>query len=340
MLADHIAILASPGTLVADGSPVALKSTLGEGYSVEVSLNHDQGALTEKVGHASSSALLERIRTVTPNAYLTSASPTLANYHLKTKESSNVERVLQLLDNERTTLGVASYNVHATSMEDIFLTLMAQHKQSMPVSLQIQTLDRDGQVSSVAEIDKPSDVDKPSEIDVPKPMELTQGRRKSALSQALTIFHKRILITRRSWLTALLTVIIPIAGACIPLFFMTHRTSQCTSNFIEMNTTYTPLYLPFSLLGNFLLTMVDGSELLTSPPNVAATLGPTVSTVGVMNIPDNATFLSTIDQNYLNLGLGGISMGLQSGASLFAWEASPPRPLWANASQFCGQYSV
>ena len=36
MLADEIAVVAAPGRLVASGSPVNLKSTLGEGYTMKV----------------------------------------------------------------------------------------------------------------------------------------------------------------------------------------------------------------------------------------------------------------------------------------------------------------
>jgi hypothetical protein len=42
------------------------------------------------------------------------------------------------------------------------------------------------------------------------------------------------------------------------------------------------------------------------------------------NVPNNVTFVSMIEQNYLNLSFGGISIDTQTGDSLFAWQASPP----------------
>jgi hypothetical protein len=42
------------------------------------------------------------------------------------------------------------------------------------------------------------------------------------------------------------------------------------------------------------------------------------------NIPNNATFISMVQRNYLNLSFGGISIDTQTGNSLFAWQASPP----------------
>ena len=41
LLADNIAVLAAPGKLVANGTPVTLKTSLGEGYSVQVKFSHD-----------------------------------------------------------------------------------------------------------------------------------------------------------------------------------------------------------------------------------------------------------------------------------------------------------
>ena len=59
LLADTIAVLAAPGKLVAHGTPVSLKSSLGEGYTVNVSFNvHPQ----EKSSSAHQGELLGRIQ--------------------------------------------------------------------------------------------------------------------------------------------------------------------------------------------------------------------------------------------------------------------------------------
>ena len=72
LLADTIAVLAAPGKLVAHGTPVSLKSSLGEGYTVNVSFNvHPQ----EKSSSAHQGELLGRIRTLAPLAYPTSSTP-------------------------------------------------------------------------------------------------------------------------------------------------------------------------------------------------------------------------------------------------------------------------
>ncbi|KAJ7077598.1 hypothetical protein C8R43DRAFT_1178602, partial [Mycena crocata] len=44
----------------------------------------------------------------------------------------------------------------------------------------------------------------------------------------------------------------------------------------------------------------------------------------IFDVADNATFVSTIQNNFRNLTTGGISFDTASGNLLFAWEASPP----------------
>ncbi|KIK35268.1 hypothetical protein CY34DRAFT_592022 [Suillus luteus UH-Slu-Lm8-n1] len=154
----------------------------------------------------------------------------------------------------------------------------------------------------------------------PKALQLTNGRPRSPFSQALTIFYKRALIARRSWLTPLLIVVIAVCGACIPIVFLSGQETSCTTKF--QNESVIPLYFPESPI--YFSASGPGTQILESPPNITATLGRTASFLRTENIPDNATFVSTINQDYLNLTFGGISIDLQTGDSLFAWEASPP----------------
>jgi ATP-binding cassette subfamily A (ABC1) protein 3 len=65
----------------------------------------------------------------------------------------------------------------------------------------------------------------------PTPLDLTPARPTSLLYQSLTIFYKRLLILRRSWLSPLLAVVIACCGACIPLFYMDGRVSTCAITF-------------------------------------------------------------------------------------------------------------
>ncbi|KIJ66518.1 hypothetical protein HYDPIDRAFT_174588 [Hydnomerulius pinastri MD-312] len=312
LLADNIAILAAPGKLVAEGSPVALKTNLGQGYSVQVTF--DFSDLTEKEAVNPPSEVLDRIRELAPQCTMSQASPTHAAYHLKSKDSTVVENVLQLLEDEGGQYRIASYDVLGTSIEDIFLDLMDRETRSgTPDSAEKSIHSSDGASG-------PTVPDLVQPISVPPVLALTDGRARSPFSQALTIFHKRALVARRSWLTPVLVVLIAVCGSCIPLFYLSGQAPSCTLKF--KNETVIPLYWPDSPID--LLAFGPSDKILTSPPDITSTLGRTAMYMNIENIANNATFVSTIQQDYLNISYGGISIDTQTGASLVAWEASPP----------------
>jgi ABC-type multidrug transport system ATPase subunit len=310
LLADKIAILAAPGKLVAEGTPVALKSNLGQGYSVQVMF--DCPDLPEK---DLPTETLDRIRQVCPQCSMSLSSPSQASYHLKSKDPVVVERVLQLLEKERIALHVASCDVLGTSIEDIFLDLMAHQTSRISINSTEKSISSSGGVSdpTLAELTDGSSAP-------PGALQLSDGRPRSPLSQALTIFYKRALIARRSWLTPLLVVVIAVCGSCIPIVFLSGQDTTCTTQF--KNESVISLYFPESPI--YYSAIGPGTQILESPPDIIATLGQSAAYLKTENILNNATFVSTIDQDYLNLTFGGISINMQTGDSLFAWQASPP----------------
>lgn len=293
LLADNIAILAAPGKLVAQGSPVALKSTFGEGYTVQVSFNSEP-----KGWHGHPPELLSSIREITPLCHVSSSGPHQASYHLVSKDPKVVVKVLELLDTKGPTHGVQTYDVLGTSIEDIFLDLMNRE-----------------QTPEMAEVAESHTKSSASSIHSERPMELVSGQKRTPLSQAFTIFHKRALITRRGWLTPFLAVLVAVAGSCIPLFFLPTEEVTCVREF--RNVTSVALYLPFSPLSFF-------NDVLVSPPSAISYLGATGATLSILNVTDNATFIDSIQQTYRNLTMGGVSVDIASGSALVAWEASPP----------------
>ncbi|KAH9934058.1 P-loop containing nucleoside triphosphate hydrolase protein [Epithele typhae] len=307
LLADHIAVLKAPGTLVASGTPVTLKSNLGEGYIVTTTFAEDN---EKSAGGDHANQLLDRIRALAPLTYTTSSSPHEISYHLKLKEASEVQQVLELVEASRDAYGVANYSVNGTSIEDIFLGLMHDERPS------IEEKNEDAHSSTT-----PSLVHNSNATAV-APLELTNGRRRSPLSQAFTIFHKRVLIAKRSWLTPTLSVLIAVAGACIPTFFLNGQSApSCVMRF--RNVPQVPLYLPLSPLG-FLGEISTGGRILESPPGIVSTLGNSTSMLLLDPISDNATFVNTIDQTFIDEPFGGVSVDTQSGNALLAWEATPP----------------
>jgi ATP-binding cassette, subfamily A (ABC1), member 3 len=293
--------LAAPGKLVAYGSPVALKRDLGEGYSLQVSFQpevHGEKELTNP-----RSELLQSIHAIVPQTHTSVSSSQQISYHLKTRDAVIVGKVLQLLDREKATYGITSYDVLGTSIEDIFLELMAKNDDVHGIEEQYRR-----------------DTLTPDKMEGPAEMDLASGRPMSPLQQAITIFYKRCLIARRSWLTPVLTILIAIAGSTIPLVFLSSTQQTCIRRF--QNSTDIPLFLPFSSVVPF--TPGPSSTVLTSPPGIASTLGNSTAFLRVNNVADNSTFVNTIIQNYRNLSLGGVSIDLGTRASLIAWEASPP----------------
>ncbi|KAI0673936.1 P-loop containing nucleoside triphosphate hydrolase protein [Trametes maxima] len=307
LLADTIAVLAAPGKLVAHGTPVALKSSLGEGYTVNASFRPDEES-AEKSTVANQTELLDRIRTIAPLTYTSSSAPNEVSYHLKLKDPAVVQEVLALVEDSRGAYGIASYSVMGTSIEDIFLGLMHDDMRSEEKVLEKTDSSTAPSLSATP-------------IPAPPVLELTNGRRRSPLGQALTIFHKRILIARRSWLTPCLAVLVAVAGSCIPIFFLTSRAQTCVRTFRTVPTM--PIYLPASPLG-FIGEAAIGARVLESPPGIISTLGNTTQSLLTQNIPDNTTFVDTVNKTFRNQSLGGVSIDQQSGTALVAWEATPP----------------
>ncbi|KAF7347231.1 hypothetical protein MVEN_01478000 [Mycena venus] len=333
LLADNIAILAAPGKLVASGSPVALKRDLGEGYTVQVSLPVSDSL--EKTGPTHE--LLQHIRTLAPHAHMSSASPHQPLYHLKSKDTVVVDQVLQLLDRETEKYNIASYDVLGTSIEDIFLELMRKEDAGR----------NSESAEGTGEAEK-SLTPSSASIDEPKPvaLNLATGRPTSPFRQAWTIFRKRSIIVRRSWLTPFLAVVIAIAGSTIPLIFISGRSQSCVKT-LDIPGTDISLFPPTSSLLAFYLGLP--SRVLDSPPGLLNSLGnlTALSSLGlanltsltnstdlgnttalqpfsVLDVPDNATFVSTIQQNFRNITTGGVSFDAASGNTLVAWEASAP----------------
>ncbi|KZT22614.1 hypothetical protein NEOLEDRAFT_1071005 [Neolentinus lepideus HHB14362 ss-1] len=309
LLADTIAVLAPPGKKIAEGTPVALKSTLGEGYTVEVTLVPEH---TEKGTVGVATELLQRIRSVSPATHISTSSPTQISYHLKSKDPGAVEQVLDLLDAEDR-CRVASYDVHGASIEDIFLDLLSRDAKAegdtRPNSEHIEKLATETSVTDSMEHAR---------------LALTNGRKRSPYGQAFTIVHKRALIARRSWLSLALTILIAVAGSCVPLFFLSGRTNPsqtCGTRF--QNATMIPIYLPTSPIA-LSASENPGGQVLVSPPNVTSILGVSALQLPTENVNDNITFVRSIEQHYTNLSLGGVSMNLETGDSLVAWEGTPP----------------
>src|SRR5258705_9478218 len=113
-MGDQIAILASPGKVVAHGSPVALKRDLGQGYSVQVTTSPTYYPVDTNQG------LLTQVRAIVPASDETSTSPTQFCYHLRTRHPHAIQRALGLFYTESKDNKIVSYAIFGATSEDIF----------------------------------------------------------------------------------------------------------------------------------------------------------------------------------------------------------------------------
>ncbi|QRV97337.1 P-loop containing nucleoside triphosphate hydrolase protein [Ceratobasidium sp. AG-Ba] len=122
LLADEVAVLFARGKLLAQGSPVSLKSKLGDSY----------GDLDSRCSAPSDDSVLSVIRR---HALLAILDPNERDaYLLYSKDADTVGFVLEELEETKGKLGLASYDVKGTMLEGVFLKLLdsEEHKKSSP----------------------------------------------------------------------------------------------------------------------------------------------------------------------------------------------------------------
>ncbi len=208
-------MLAAPGKLVAQGSPVALKRDLGNGYTIQACID----PLEEKWRSSLLLEILDRVLEVAPGASISRNGGQQALFHLRTTDPRQVQRVLRVFEENVKTGCLRSYDILGTTMENVFLELMSEHDSNWQESAVISSPWQ----SSDTLVTKPSF----------RPLELSLGRPMSPCQQAMTIFVKRALVARRSWLAPLLSVLVAVAGATIPFIFLNGREPSCTPRIVE-----------------------------------------------------------------------------------------------------------
>lgn len=301
---------------------MSLKSSLGEGYKIVVQFDQEQPEAEKSVIPATHEDLLATIRQHAPEATVTNLSLHSVTFSLRTKDTVIVQQILASLENEEKKGRIGGYEVNSTSLEDIFLDLMGKdrelHEDDDKGSTSDKGLDDNDSPTPVVSTDTANPH--------PTPLDLTPARPTSLLYQSLTIFYKRLLILRRSWLSPLLTVIIACSGACVPLFFLNDRVSTCTIAFRP--TRISPLWLPLSRVGSqAMLASADplsDDDVITriAPPNVLDVLGQVVIAIPTVKLADRPSLIQNIEQNVRNLSTGGVWVDASSRQALLAYEAT------------------
>lgn len=224
------------------------------------------------------------------------------------------------------------FQINSSTLEDVFLDLNTDtpSSQSTPtqtvIEPQVETKSDDITSASqrtVAAVpisyDDEKDAEAPSALS--ETFVLHAGRKPSPLLaipvDAFTIFRKRLIVLRRSWLLPLISILVAICATCIPLFFLAGRNQTC--DLITRQRTVQPLTYARSPFPYIDSPVVLAPEALFTafqfPDNIATFTA------------NNQTFVDTISQQLRNLSYGGISLSSSPSAtpSLFAWEGSALR---------------
>ena len=265
---------------------------MGEGYSVSVKFKSDRH----------SGDLLDMIQTVIHDATLSSTDTSTFVYHLKSRDTAIVGQALRLVENSKQELDIMSYDVLGTTIEEIFLDLLAIEDKE------------------VEENSDTSPVEKPSLSD----LVLSNGRMRTPWAQATTIFYKRALISRRSWLAPLLAMAVGISGAWWPIRFVKGGVVSCEH---FDNNRYDSILYPPTLYGN-------NNSIVASPPDLIPFANATLPELFVSQIPpgnalfmpfrpvdDQKALVETINQNYKNYSIsGGLSVNFEQQEVLVAYQ--------------------
>ncbi|KAG8799616.1 hypothetical protein FRC17_007080, partial [Serendipita sp. 399] len=330
LLGDNVTVLAAPGRILAEGTPVSLKSSLGEGYTIVVTF--PTGSEPEKERHSSiAQNLLSKIIPRAENCRCTHVTPTGATFSLRSKDVHVVREVLDVFETEKAAGTISSYEVHGTSLEDIFIGLMGRSTQDSDGHIVEDAAGKEGEGTVVAPVESDSRQTPTTEAEDPKPLVLSNGRRTWFYQQAWTVYRKRLLILRRAWLGPLLAMAIACSGACIPLFFMKDRVKTCEPDFVPSYTQ--SLMLPWSSatnyqgFGNFstsssISSYMNAYTAIIAPPDALAPLSGFFTSVRVNTVVDRQALLDNIQANAKNISFGGIFINPAANDSLVTFEVS------------------
>lgn len=121
IVSDRIAIL-SEGSLRCSGSSLFLKNRFGAGYMLSL-------AKTDIESHDKDAEITLAVQSVIPTATLTTAHAGELIYRLPIETSSLLGTLFAYLQQHRESLGVSSFGVSITSLEQVFISLAQENKQ-------------------------------------------------------------------------------------------------------------------------------------------------------------------------------------------------------------------
>ena len=209
LLADHIAVL-SKGQLKAYGTSVELKSRLGEGYRVHV--YHREGDQQPKLYDLPSLEHGDQIE------YQVGSSAQAASF-------------VQQIEKD----GLTEYQVSGPTIEDVFLKLAAEAQISPDAEVDVPMAEEVSRSPSPDEVkDAVSTSRALRRVETNAVPELLTGKRISMARQAVVLFWKRALVTRRNPLPIIAGFLIPVVAAgLVTLFLDGYELPSCNPQAID-----------------------------------------------------------------------------------------------------------
>lgn len=303
LLADHIAVL-SKGKLKAYGTSVELKSRFGSGYRVHVYQRESEKQLNVyDLPHIVHGDQIE---------YLVSSSSAAAN-------------LVQRLEKDK----LMEYQVSGPIIEDVFLKLADEVNQS----------ETEGKLSEdeVSRSPTPQEEVKGAALTsqalrrtntnaVP---ELLTGKRIGMFHQAVILFWKRMLVTRRNPLPLLAALLIPIiAAGLVTLFLPGYELPSCSPQAIDFISDVSSL----SSMINYQLVAGPSAQLTPQVLQGFANTLPGSSGGGTTNLTEllqSITLVDTLDDfnnqvntRFANVTPGGFFLGQNGNAPTIAWKGN------------------
>lgn len=119
VLGDRIAIV-NGGKLISCGTPFFMKKRFGVGYHL----------ICTKSASATSEAIAARLRVFLPDVCVGTESSNEVTFHLDDMKTDVFPKLFEDLDSNKDKLGVLSYGVSVTTLEDVFMNVGSDNQES------------------------------------------------------------------------------------------------------------------------------------------------------------------------------------------------------------------
>ncbi|XP_074053373.1 phospholipid-transporting ATPase ABCA3-like isoform X2 [Macrotis lagotis] len=199
LLGDRIAIMAK-GELQCCGSSLFLKQKYGAGYHM----------IMVKEPHCKVSDIEQLVCTHIPHASLESNSGAELSFILPKENVHSFEALFEELEDRQKELGISSFGVSVTTMEEVFLRVIKQVDSNLDLqAIKLPSLVDQHNLKSKKKIDL-TDFKKTEDTENENNSHLEVSKFKLHCQQFYAIFIKKVLFSWRNWKMTLAQAIIPL----------------------------------------------------------------------------------------------------------------------------------